>query len=67
MFKSKDASEPSAVKFFPPRAGTDAATERKLGLLEWGTVKEAVEAVAVANNQEIEGHTLRLAFSENKL
>jgi len=66
-FSSRGATAPEAIKFFAPRPGSDPSRARKIGLCEWPSAERATEALVAGNNVEVDGFTVRLAFSENRL
>eukprot|EP00300_Choanocystis_sp_HF-7_P014861 c18857_g1_i4.p1 GENE.c18857_g1_i4~~c18857_g1_i4.p1 ORF type:complete len:463 (-),score=115.74 c18857_g1_i4:32-1420(-) len=73
LFSSLGLEQPTGIKFFPPTTSGTATTSstttnsapRKTGLLEFSSVGTATMAVFVANNQRVDGHTIKLAFSMN--
>lgn len=64
-FTSHGGPAPTDIKFFAPRPGDERP--RRLGLMEFANAKDATDAVVVGNNVEVDGFTVRLAFSQNSL
>lgn len=68
LFTRLGAPLPSQTKFFnlPPNEAV-RDNEKKIGLMEFPTIQSAAEALILTNNEKIEGHTLKLAFSANSI
>jgi len=69
LFTGLNAQAPSAIKFFtlPATGEVSARDERRVGLLEFPDVVAATEALILANNSRVNGHTLKLSFSSNSI
>jgi len=63
-FTSLHIKTPNKVKLFPPPT-TPQASPKKTGLFEFSSIEDAAMAVFTSNNVRLEGHTLKLAFSNN--
>eukprot|EP00301_Raphidiophrys_heterophryoidea_P016600 c261_g1_i1.p1 GENE.c261_g1_i1~~c261_g1_i1.p1 ORF type:complete len:453 (-),score=107.16 c261_g1_i1:190-1548(-) len=65
-FSSLSIKPPNKVKMFPTPS-TPQASPKKTGLFEFGSVEDAAMAIFASNNFRLDGHTLKLAFSNNSV
>lgn len=64
LLLASGAASPVAIRFITPKDGSkDASHAKKDGFIDFGSVDAAMKALLLANNQNVEGLTLRLAFA----